>query len=77
MPFGKVFQKFDMHIQLDFVVISKLTKLPIPHMVDTSTSFSATTISPNRNIESVGMLLELHWINIHGAPQKISGVLSS
>ena len=46
---------------------------PIVHIVDVHTAFSATILTGYRDVDVVARQIETHWINIHGAPKKISG----
>ena len=46
---------------------------PVLHLVDVHSGFSATALVPNREIDVAARTIEKIWINIHGAPAKLSG----
>lgn len=67
IAFAKILRSFNGHVQIDFSLILELKKVSLQLIIDTRAPIAVAVASPTRNIESVGMLLELQWINIHVA----------
>lgn len=73
VSFSKVLSTFNAHVQIDYFFIVELTKLPILHMIDTHTGYSATAIVDSREMELAAQEFELKWIDMHGPPKVVSG----
>ena len=69
----KVLSSFNTHAQLDFFYMPEMGRLPILHLVDTNSGFSATAIVSSRDIDVAAKAIEKIWINVHGPPIKLSG----
>ena len=73
VSFSRVLSSFNEHIQIDFMFIAELGNLPILHMVDVGTGFSATVLMTSRDLDEAARFVELHWFNVHGPPRIVSG----
>ena len=69
----KVLSTFNSHVQLDLFYLTEMGNAPVLHLVDVHTGFSATALVPTRDIDIAARTIEKIWVNIHGAPAKLSG----
>ena len=73
VSFTRVLSEFNDHVQVDFLFIRELQNLPILHMVDVGTRFSATSLMSSRDIEDASRMIKTRWFDVHGPPRIHSG----
>lgn len=72
VSFSKVLSSFNDTVQIDFVFVSQLSKLPILHIVDVASGFSAAELMPSRDMSKAMKTFERIWVNMHGPPLSLS-----
>lgn len=68
-----VCRAFNTEIQADFMFVAiRATKYCVIHVVDASTGYSETAMSPQRSVSTMASAVETIWIHRHGTPSSFS-----
>ena len=73
VSFARVLSGFTDHLQADFLFIKELQNIPILHIVDVGTGFSATALMSSRDMEDASRMIKTKLFHVHGPPPVLSG----
>ena len=72
VSFTRVLSDFNEHLKVDFLFIRELRNLPILHMVDVGTGFSATSLMSSWDMEDASRMIKTNWFDVNGPPRMLS-----
>ena len=75
MSFARVLSGFNDHLHAYFLFIKELQNLPILHIIDVGTGFSATFLMLSTDMEDASRMTKTECIHVHAPPQVLSGDL--
>ena len=73
VSFNRLLQDFNHHLQVDFMFVKEFGNLPILHMKDVATGFSATCLMMSREMSDASRMIVTKWFDVHGPPEVLSG----
>ena len=68
----RLLASFNNHIQIDFVFLRALTRMPTEHIVDSKSGLSVAKVVTSRELDEAVRIVETECFNVYGPPLTVS-----